>query len=167
MSIGSLLRRGLLVAAGTIGVTGALLLGSLTLVQAKTAAPTLRVAVTPSQVVVGTDAELLAQLVPAKAISHPRVVARVLLPNGTTKAVSLVAVSNQPGLWEGLGPAGTVGDYSVSWTLTGPSGSPVLTRDSRYTVVKGSTFDRSGRLIGFVVIVGAAWFLLRRRRYSR
>ncbi len=167
MSYGSLLRQGLLASAGVCAVSLALWIGSGVQVQAKTSTPTLRVAVTPSRVVVGTQAELLAQLVPPRSVAKPRVVATVLLPDGTRKPVSLVAVSNQPGLWEGLAPGGTVGTYAVSWALTGKGGTPVLTRISRYTVVQGTALDRSGRLIGFVVIVGAAWFLLRRRRYSR
>lgn len=159
--------RGILASAGVLGLTLALWMGASVGAQAKTTAPTLRVAVTPSDVVVGTEAELLAQLVPAKSVKSPRVVATVRLPGGTVKPVSLVAVSNQPGLWEGLAPAATVGKYEVAWTLTGKGGSPVLKSVSHYTVVKGTALDRSGRLIGFVVIIGAAWFLFRRRRYSR
>lgn len=167
MSTGSRVGRGLLVSAGAVGLTLALWVGASTHAQAKTAAPKLRVAVTPSDVVIGTQAELLAQLVPAKAVKGPRVVATVRLPSGATKPVKLLAVPNQAGLWEGMAPAATIGKYEVSWTLTGTGGSPVLTNLSHYTVVKGSAFDRSGRLIGFVVIIGAAWFLFRRRRYSR
>jgi hypothetical protein len=130
---------------------------------AATTRPTLRMVVEPQHPIVGTQAEIVAQVVPSSLGRSGRLTTTVVDPSGRVRSVVLSRVEGTtPGTWGGLVPVPVVGVWRVQLRYEG--GGVALSAARTFTVVKGSPFAHDLSLIVVVVVLGGAWYLMRRRR---
>ncbi|MCL6595589.1 MAG: hypothetical protein K6V73_05180 [Firmicutes bacterium] len=125
--------------------------------------PVLRLVVEPPHPVAGAAAEVVAQVVPSSLARRARVQAVAVDPGGRRQAVPLSPVAGAaPGTWSGFVPVRRTGRWRVEMRLV--SGKNVLTADQGFTVVTGSLIGHDLSLAVMVVVLGGAWYLMRRRR---
>jgi hypothetical protein len=126
-------------------------------------APRLELVVEPQHPVRGTQAEIVAQVVPSSLGKKGSVSARLYGPGTNGKAIVIQRVQGAtPGTFEGLAPVPNLGTYHVNMRYTG--GGKVLTASRSFVVVTGSPLSHDLSIAIVVVILGGAWVLMRRRR---
>jgi hypothetical protein len=125
--------------------------------------PILRLVVEPPHPVAGAAAEVVAQVTPSSLARRARVRAVAVDPGGRRLAVTLSPVAGAaPGTWSGFVPVRRTGRWRVEMRLV--SGENVLTAAQGFTVVTGSLVGHDLSLAVMVVVLGGAWYLMRRRR---
>lgn len=135
-------------------------------VAAAASAPRLLLIVEPHQPVAGTRAEFVAEVTPARlgvAGATVKVVMRGPSRPPATAVLSRVTGGGQA-LWEGLLDLPTTGSYTAVATFTGKGGSPTLTATRSFKTVTGSPLQRSTSFIVVILVLGVAWYLMRRQR---
>lgn len=127
----------------------------------KAASPALRLVVEPVHPAVHTTAEIVAQVTPASMGRGGTLTGQLVSPGGKRQAVSLTRVQGgTAGTWEGQAPVPATGGYELRLRYT--NGGTVLTAAKAFTVTKGSPLGHTSLII-VVVVLGAVWFLMRRR----
>jgi hypothetical protein len=126
-------------------------------------APRLELAVEPLHPIRGTQAEIVAQVLPASLGRLGSATARLYGPGANGTAIVIQRVKGATaGTFEGLAPVPDLGTYRVSMRYTG--GGQILTASRSFVVVNGSPLAHDLSVAIVVVILGGAWLLMRRRR---